>query len=92
MFIVGMECAALSLLWAPCHSSTEDMQVTGVLTQDCAWTVARRDCGGGHPSGSCLQRRVQANLGRWLVRTVPLSIDSNSVQAISSLALMLAVT
>ena len=66
--------------------------MTGVLTQDCAGAVARRDRGGGHPSGSCLRRRVQANLGRWLVRTVPLNVDSNSVQAISSLALMLAVT
>ena len=92
MFIVEMDCAALSQLWASCHSSMEDMQMTGVLTQDCAGAVARRDCGGGHPSGSCLRRRVQANLGRWLVRTVPLHIDNNSVQAISPLALMRAVT
>ena len=77
---------------APCHFCSEDVQVTGVLTQDCAGAVARRDCGGGHPSGRCLRRRVQADLGRWLVRTVPLNNDSSSMQIISSLALLLAVT
>lgn len=66
--------------------------MTGVLTQDCAGAVARRDCGGGHPSGRCLRRRVQADLGRWLVRAVPLNNDSSSTQTIFLPALMLAAT
>ncbi len=38
-----------------------------MLLQDCPGQVACRNCSGRHPGGGCIQGRVQANMGGWLV-------------------------